>query len=162
MKLMCVLLTLLLLTGCGGTQTFETVTDVYATLPPPKREIHLNLPEEAVAAVDCPDGGQLYSCDGYEMLVLTRPGGSLDTTLRALTGLEPGRVRRLDRVEDALSRSDFTWCAAAETGELVGRGAVLDDGATHYCLVVTAAADAAHDLQAVWNGLFQSFSAVSY
>ena len=153
----------LFLTGCGAEETFETVSDVYAPVETAVREIVLVLPAEAAAPVlESADGGTLYSCGSYEILVEILPGGNVDGTVQTLTGLSSDRLTVLETSQQGCDRYDFTWCAAGENGDWVGRGAILDDGCSHYCLSVLADVDAAGAVQEDWNALFQSFGVSSY
>lgn len=153
----------LLLTGCGARETFENVTDVYTPVEPAVKEMVLALPEEAAAsAMESGDGAALYDCGSYEIQVEICTGGDLDGTVRRLTGCDPRRITVIKSTQGDLKRYDFTWCAAGETGERVGRAAILDDGCSHYCVTVLGEEADAGTLQTSWNTLLQSFNVVSY
>ena len=57
--------------------------------------------------------------------------------------------------QDGKDRYDFVWSAAGETGERLGRGAIVDDGNYHYCL--SAMRDPG-DTEIPWRDIFSSFS----
>ena len=88
MKKWCLMMALaMLLCGCGGAQTFETVADelvMNASAQP--REILLTLPEETLLPAMETEQGTLYLCDGYDVAVQTMEGGNLDATVRQVSG----------------------------------------------------------------------------
>lgn len=150
------------LAGCGSQETFETVEDVYAPVEPQYGEVFLSLPDEAAAEVmESADGCKLYCCDGYDILLETVEAGDLNGTIRAMTGIAAENLTILETKQGDCSRYDFVWSSVSDDGEQVCRGAVLNDGAGHYCLSVQSGAGNARDLQENWNSLFQSFG-VSY
>ena len=67
------------------------------------------------------------------------------------------RVRGLDFHISAFHLNHSIRGSAGETGDLVGRGMILDDGSYHYCLTVLAEADKAAENQAFWDSMFQTF-----
>lgn len=152
-----------LLAGCAARETFETVDDVYSPQKTTVREIVLTLPEQAAAtAMEGQEGEKLYVCENYDVAVQILPGGSMDSTVQTLTGLSPEHVMVLETGQEDCRRFDFTWCAAGETGEVIGRAAVLDDGCSHYCLTAMADAAGTGDVRNEWNQLFSSFGVSSY
>ena len=82
--------------------------------------------------------------------------------LQHFRSLSSDRLTVLETSQQGCDRYDFTWCAAGENGDWVGRGVILDDGCSHYCLSVLADVDAAGAVQEDWNALFQSFGVSSY
>lgn len=153
----------ILLTGCAPEETMETVSDGYTPWELPVGEIVLELPADAAAPVlEDSRGATLYDCGDYEILVEVCPGGSLDRTVAQLTGLGPDRVELLKTRAGEMDRYDFTWCAAGEQGTVLGRGAILDDGSSHYCLSVLAAEELSGSVQDSWKTLFHSFSVSAY
>lgn len=159
MKILGMLLVLgLLLTGCGAQTTVETISDdiVEPVLAQP-RQIHLELPDNAVAPVLESDGQQLYFSEEYQIAVETLSGGDLTATVRALSGCDRERLTLVQTEPSGLTRYDFVWAAAGETGDLLGRAAILDDGNYHYCLSVLRPAEG-EDSQIIWENVFSSFS----
>lgn len=152
-----------LLAGCYPAQeTFETVADVYAVPAAAfAREIKVDLPYEAtVLALKDEDAGSIYFCNDYTVTIQTAAAGDLDGTIRSLTGYGQKELTVIETLQGACARYDFVWTSAGETGEQVGRAAILDDGNYHYCL--TAMADAAQTtaVSSEWERLFNSFWAV--
>lgn len=150
---------MLLLTGCGAEETFETVgDDMVQSVMGQMHQIALTLPDDAAApVVSDENGGRLYLCDGYVLTVQTLDGGDLDRTARTICGYG---AEKLDVVETApaeVKRYDWVWTSAGEGGDHVGRAAVLDDGAYHYCVSVMADAQTAGALEGRWSALFASF-----
>lgn len=161
MKKVCVILAMILvLTGCGARETFETVTD--ELLQPAlsrSREIVVTVPDNASTAVmEAEDGGKLYLCDGYTMTVQTFNGGDLNRTLRDLCGYEADALTVMQTQDGQWNRHEWIWVSAGEGGEQLGRGAVLDDGYYHYCLTVMANAEDASVLEPEWEAVFASFT----
>ena len=153
-----ILLPVLLLCGCGAEETMETVSDewlVPAMAQP--REIAVQLPDNMVAPAMEQTGRQLYLAENYEIMVETRESGSLDATLRSLTGYPADRLTVIKTRQGDADRYDFVWTAAGEQGERLGRGTILDDGDYHYCLSVLRDAD---EKIVVWQDVFASFSLV--
>ena len=148
----------LLLAGCGGQETMETISDDLVTpvLAQP-RKITLELPEDAVTPVLEGDSEQLYFTDEYQILVETVSGGDLDATVRSLSGCDRERLTLVETEQDGGARYDVVWAAAGEDGDLLGRAAILDDGSYHYCLSVLRPADTTRTTQISWRDVFGSF-----
>ena len=159
MRKLCILLaSLVLLAGCAAKPVFEQVDDVYAPsqVSDPKR-IHLELPADASSQVLSGNAGNLYFCDGYEIMIQTFPSGNLDGTLKSLTGYERESLSVLQTRTGELKRYECAWTAAGEGGDRVGRVVVLDDGSYHYCMTVMAPEAEAARLRDTWKALFDSF-----
>ena len=155
-KVWLIMVLLLLLTGCGAGE-FAPLLDVYApeALPGPA-QITLSLPEEAGIEVFGGDTGRIYLCDGYSITVETLSGGSIDSSLRQLTGYDSKSLTVLQRTEGSLQRYECAWTCAGEAGDQVGRAVVVDDGLYHYCVSVMADALDAGSLQAQWQQILGS------
>lgn len=148
----------LLLTGCGAQVTLETIADeaVQAAVAQP-REIHVELPEEAVLPVMESENGRLYLCKDYDVQVQTLTGGDLSKTIRTVTGYEMDDLTVIQTSADGFACSEFVWTTAGELGDQVCRAAVMDDGSYHYVLSAMINADKASSYQEIWNGMFESF-----
>lgn len=157
------LLMALLLTGCGAEDTFETVADelVLPVMAMPGH-ITVDLPGETAMPVIENDNGRVYVCNDYEIVLQTLSGGDLEQTLRTVSGLDQEDLTVMDTREDGISRHEFVWASAGETGEQLGRGVVLDDGNYHYCMSVLRNADSGEKSQINWDQVFASFSLASY
>ena len=161
-KLIFALSFLLLLTGCAAQETFETVSDqnmqpVMATL----QQLTLMLPEEAAApAMESPEQGKLYLCDGYTLTVQTMVSGDLDQTLQHLTGFTRDQLTVMETEQADVRRIQCVWTAAGEGGDCVGRALVLDDGNYHYVLSATVPAEKIEEYQEIWNGIFETFKLI--
>jgi len=153
-----VLLTLMLLVGCGAEETMETVADVWAepTLPEPG-SIRVALPGETALPVIESDNGRLYLCNDYEVYLQTMESGDLQQTIRTMSGHSPEELTVLTTTQDGMDRYEFVWASAGETGDWLGRGVLLDDGNYHYTMTVLRSADAVETSQVVWDGVFSSF-----
>lgn len=148
----------LLLAGCGAEETFETVADeLAAPVLAEQRLIYVELPGEAASPAVESDAGRLYLCGDYDISVQTLEGGDLDGTLRALTGFGREDLTVMTTRRDGLDCYEFVFTSAGETGDLVGKGMILDDGCYHYCLTVLADAEKAADHQVFWEEMFMSF-----
>lgn len=159
-KLLMVFAFVLLLTGCKAQQEMETVMDgVVQPKTAQKLEIVIDLPKTAAAAVmSTEETGTVYFCDDFVLTMQTVDSGDLHKTLADTTGYTPEQLPVMETVQGDARRYDCVWTAAGETGDQVGRCAVLDDGNYHYILTVMAdAAKSAELTEAVWNGLFSSF-----
>ena len=159
MKKLCLMMALVcLLAGCGAEQTLETVADEQVLAQSAARQIHVELPEETVLPVMQTDTGKLYICRDFEVSVQTLPGGDLNRTVETLSGFGAGDVTVMETESKGLTRYDFVWSCAGETGPEVGRASVLSDGTWHYCLTVTTAEKNAADYQEIFNGMFETFT----
>lgn len=149
---------LLFLSGCARAETTaETVADVWevpAAAEP--REIHLELPGEALECAMESETGRLYLGSSYDVMVQTLAGGDLSATLRELTGFSEDEITVIQTRTEYPKRWEFAWAAAGETGDRVGRGVIIDDGNYHYCLSALQDADVT-DCQIVWSEVFNSF-----
>lgn len=157
---LCLVLTLVLLTGCQQPKDFETMSDAYIEpdLPQPK-EVFLQLPEDAAKAVlEADDTGTLYLCDGYSVTLQTLPAGNLDATLREVTGYGAQKVQLWERKEANHTHYVCVWTAAGEGGDQMGKTTILDDGNYHYVLTVMAAAEDAGALAETWQLIIDSFN----
>ena len=153
----------LLLSGCASQPTFETVEDVYAQpVSVQTRQMALTLPEGAAAlTVQSDSSGNLYFCDGYTVAVQVLPSGDLNETLRATTGFDKEELTLMQTQPGGIKRYDWVWVAAGEGEEQVCRGALLDDGVSHYVLTCMTGQTQAQQVQESWQELFASFCLVS-
>lgn len=158
-KLIIILSTTLLLTGCGAQETFETVSDsIVQSVMGQERQVELELPSHASApVVNADDGGKLYLCDGYILTVQTLSAGDLDRTARSLSGFGTDQLTVMETADQDTKRYEWVWTAAGEGGDQMGRALVLDDGSHHYCLTAMAQAQTSGALEAEWSGVFKSF-----
>lgn len=157
-RVLLVLCLVVILSGCGATETFETISDdLLQPVMGQMRQVVISLPKSAtVSVMNETDDGKLYLCDGYVLTVQTLDGGDLNRTAQTLSGFT---MDQLGMVETAISdgkRYDWVWTAAGEGGDHIGRAAVLDDGDYHYCVTVMADAKSAGHLEDQWNGIFSS------
>ena len=158
MKIICCLLVMLvLLTGCAGQQVFEQLEDVYApqAAPDPKK-IGLSLPEDAASQVLAGSSGVLYFCDGYEISTETLAAGDLEQTILSLTGFQREDLTLLETKQDGAARYECVWTSVSGEGQQVNRAVILDDGSYHYCVCVSADARNAGALQDTWQALLGS------
>lgn len=137
----------------------ETVCDVYPQAAEVQaRQILLSLPEEAAQpAMEREDGEKLYLCNGYELRVQTLPSGNLTGTLRTVTGFTEDEMTVIQTMDGENTRYDCVWCTVGETGDQVGRTAVIDDGSYYYCVSVLADSAEAGKLRQTWQTLLDSF-----
>lgn len=153
-----ILVLMMLLPGCKGAETFETVSDdlVQSVMAQPK-EIRLTLPEDTVMPAMESESGTLYMCNGYDVTVQTLEGGDLNSTIRQVCGYDREALTVMETESGDFTCYEFVWTGAGELGQQVGRAAILDDGSYHYVLTaVTAEADA-EEYREIWNGMFETF-----
>ena len=148
-----------LLAGCGAEETFETVSDVYAApVSVQTKEISVSLPMEAAAPAVEGDSGRIYLCEDYEITVQTMDAGNLDASVRSVCGYGRDDLTIMETASDQLKRYEFVWASVGETGDRVGRAAILNDGIHHYVLSVLGDEESAEEHSAVWQDMFRSFS----
>ena len=156
-KILCMFVAAALLSGCSA-PVFETMGNVahVVSTQPPQRQIQLQFPADA-AIVTASGTDMLYLCGDYTISLQTMASGDLAATVRSLSGYALPQVTLLETACGDHTRYDWVWTAVGETGDVICRAAVLDDGKHHYCLCVSADADDAGELTQVWNTLFGSF-----
>ena len=157
MKKWILLLLMILLTGCGAEETFETVADelVLPVMAQP-RFVCVDLPGETALPVIENDHGRIYVCNDYEIVLQTVESGDLESTIQTVSGLSRDDITVMETTADGVARYEFVWAAAGERGERLGRGVILDDGNYHYCMSVLRDAEAVS--QVVWRDVFESFT----
>ena len=162
-KIVWILTLSLVLCGCGTQETMETVADemVVPVLAEP-REIFVALPEDSALPVMESEYGTLYICRDYDVMIQTVEAGDLDETVRRVSGFGVEDLTVIETGEGELDRYEFVWTSAGELGQQIGRATILDDGTWHYVLSATMDAQKIGEYQEVWNGIFESFSLVSY
>ena len=158
MKKWILLLMMILLTGCGAEDTFETVSDelILPVMAQPGY-ISVELPGETALPVIGNDRGRVYICNDYEIVIQTLEAGDLEQTLRELSGHTKADLTVMETARDGVTRYEFVWAAAGEGGDKTGRAVILDDGAYHYCMSVLRADRPEGKSQVCWEDVFQSF-----
>lgn len=152
----------LLLCGCGSTQTFETVSDVWQAETVQAQHVVLELPEDAAAEVMESGDGELYLCDGYEIAVQTMAAGDLTRTVQQMSGFSPDELTVIQTSMDELTRYELVWSSAGENGDRICRGVILDDGNYHYAVSVMADAQDTESMKTVWETVFSSLRLRQY
>ena len=157
MKLvLCYVLLACLLAGCGEAPVMETVADELVFSPAEPKQIQVHLPEETVLPVMETEDGSLYLCRDFEVSVQTLPGGDLNATIRELCGFGPEDVDLVETLSNGMTRYDFVWASAGETGDVVGRSAILSDGVYHYCVTAMAPESVGDQYREIWNDMFET------
>ena len=157
-KIWMILLAVLLLTGCGGKQSMETISDDY-DIPTVSvmQKLQVDLPSQFSAPVmESQTAGKLYLCDDYWVTVQTVAGGDLAQTVYNITGMQKEDLDILKTKQGEVKRYQWVWTSAGEDGVQVGRACVLDDGAYHYIVTAQASETVAGDLQSQWQEIFAS------
>ncbi len=154
-----IILLTLLLCGCSAVETFETLGSIshQSASTPAQAQVGLTLPEDAAEDVFQGEQETLYSCEDYSISLQTLDSGDLKSTIQSLSGYSPDKLTVVESASGTATRYDWVWTAVGEEGDMIGRGAVLDDGSYHYCLCVMASAEIAGSLTGEWNELFGSF-----
>lgn len=153
----------LLLSGCRAQETMETISDDWVVPAMAQQQrIVVQLPGETALPVMEKGSDRLYLSDDYEIAVQTLAGGDLEKTVSTLSGYGTDDVTMLETFSDGITRREFVWAAAGETGDRVGRGVILDDGSYHYCMTALWEADSAATAQINWDQVFSSFSVEPY
>lgn len=142
---------LLLLSGCGAQDTFETIGDVYAPETLTAQKVVLQLPENAEVQTVAASTDRLYFCGDYVVSVQTMTGGDFLRTVKNVTGYEKDRLNIVETSRNGVKRYDCVWTCMGEGGDWVCRAAILDDGSFHYVVTAMAAAERAGELTGVWQ-----------
>ena len=163
MKMIAVFLLAVLLTGCGKAEVYETVTDEAAqSVSAQPREILFDLAQEPVLPAMESDGGTLYLCGDFDVMVHTCQSGDLSNTVREVSGFLPEELTVIQTGTGDVNRYEFVWTSATDFGQQIGRATILDDGNYHYILSATVDAELMEEYQEIWNGIFESFQLASY
>ena len=159
-KVLAILLVVLLLTGCGGQETFETVDDMLPVEPVASpQQFFVSLPDEAAAPTFQDEtGGELYVCQGYTISKQILESGDLEKTVQTLSGRPKEELQILKTVWSGFDRYDFVWASAGEGGDQLGRAVILDDGDYHYTMAVTRPSNTTETSQITWSQVFSSFA----
>ena len=158
-KLFAIGLLALLLQGCASQEVFETVEDEYQpVLLPAASQISLHLPDEqAQMAMENEDGQVIYLYEDYCVAIQTMYAGSLDRTLKDVTGFGAEDLTVMQTLTDGCQRYQCVWTSAGENGEQVGRVCILDDGIYHYVVSVIGSEEVAGEMTDVWQDMLDSF-----
>ena len=157
MKKWMLVLLMILLTGCGAEQTFETVADeLMIPVMAQPRFVCVDLPGETALPVIENDHGRIYVCNDYEIVLQTVESGDLEETIQMVSGMSQNDITMMETGSEGIDRYDFVWAAAGEGGDQTGRAAILDDGNYHYCLSVLRFAED-EKTQINWDQVFSSF-----
>ena len=152
------LMSLLLLSGCGSAQVYETVTDEFAIpVSAMPREIRFDLSQEPILPAMESDGGQLYLCGDFDVMVQTLDSGDLNDTVYRISGFMPEELTLLQTGTGDVDKYEFVWTSVSDGGHQIGRATILDDGSYHYALSATVDAQLIEEYQEIWNGIFESF-----
>lgn len=154
-KICCILVLVLLLSGCAAEETFETLGDVdMAPVVQQARQLQVTIPETAEILQG--SSGTLYLCDGYTLTVEVLSAGNISGTMQTLTGFGTDDLTVIETAAGGYSRYECVWTAAGEGGDTLGRVMVLDDGAFHYCVAMHYSAEDASGMQEVWKEIADS------
>ena len=152
------LVSLLILSGCGSAQVYETVTDEFAIpVSAVPREIRFDLAQEPILPAMESDGGQLYLCGDFDVMVQTLDSGDLNDTVYRISGFMPEGLTLLQTGTGDVDKYEFVWTSVSDGGHQIGRATILDDGSYHYALSATVDAQLIEEYQEIWNGIFESF-----
>ena len=158
-KWLLVILSGMMLCGCGRKGELETVMDS-SVVPAPveQMEVIVSLPKDAMAQVLSSEEGSIYFCGDYTLTMQTVSAGDLNSTFLDATGYLPEQLSVIKTEKPDYSRYDCVWTSAGEQGDQVGRCAVLDDGHYHYVLTLMADASKVCALSAgEWREVMDSF-----
>lgn len=145
--------------GCAAQETMETLGDTLdVAVSAETHQIQLVLPAQAASPTVESDTDRLYQCDTYDIRVQTFPGGDLGASIRTVSGYEMDTLTVLETEKEGYPCYEFVWVSAGEKGDLVGRGMILADGDSHYCVSVLGQAQWRMENQVYWQELFDSFT----
>lgn len=157
-KMIVVLISVLMLAGCGSTQTLETIADEpVLAVSAEQRKVKVELPDDAAVMTMSCDNKTIYLCGGYEICFEVLDAVDLDRTIKQVTGFHEEYLTVLKTGYEGFSKHEMVWSSAGETGDYLGRAVVLDDGDHHYVLSALAPADMVQNLEGQWEEMFASF-----
>ena len=157
-KMIVILISVLMLAGCGSTQTLETIADEpVLAVSAEQREVKVELPDDAAVMTMSCDNKTIYLCEDYEICFEVLDAVDLDRTIKQVTGFHEEYLTVLKTGYEGFSKHEMVWSSAGETGDYLGRAVVLDDGDHHYVLSALAPADMVQNLEGQWEEMFASF-----
>lgn len=157
-KMIVVLISVLMLAGCGSTQTLETIADEpVLAVSAEQRKVKVELPDDAAVMTMSCDNKTIYLCGGYEICFEVLDAVDLDRTIKQVTGFHEEYLTVLKTGYEGFSKHEMVWSSAGETGDYLGRAVVLADGDHHYVLSALAPADMVQNLEGQWEEMFASF-----
>ena len=157
-KMIVILISVLMLAGCGSTQTLETIADEpVLAVSAEQRKVKVELPDDAAVMTMSCDNKTIYLCGGYEICFEVLDAVDLDRTIKQVTGFHEEYLTVLKTGYEGFSKHEMVWSSAGETGDYLGRAVVLDDGDHHYVLSALAPADMVQNLEGQWEEMFASF-----
>ena len=161
-KILCLVLLIPLLVGCGATPAMETIADTPdQAVSAPVQQILLDLPGSAtLETADSQSQDKLYLCDGYTVAVQTMEAGDLDRTLRNATGYGREDLTLMQTADPAGQCYRCVWASAGEGQTQVGKTCIIDDGSYHYVLTVMMPEKSAGELSVQVQQLMDSFQVV--
>ena len=159
-KYLAIPLAALLLVGCGKKPALETVTDVeVAPVVSAVQRIQVQLPPELSApTLQSEEVGSLYLCEDYSLMLQTMESGDLQRTIRNATGMDIDSLQIIQTKQGNTKRYQWVWTTMGETGNQVGKGCILDDGAYHYVLTALTDEETSQKVQSQWKEIFNSFT----
>lgn len=164
MKKLCVcLLMALLLCGCSGEDSFETISDNLQPQQEAKKlQMVVQLPDEvAVPVLSQPEEGKLYVCEDYTLTMHTYPAGDTQKVIKEISGYAPDALDIMKSKVGIFDRLQFVWTCVGEGQTQVGRATILSDGDYSYVLTAMAPENKAGALmQGAWQDIFATFRAV--
>ena len=84
----------------------------------------------------------------------------MEKTIQDISGYSSEELTVMQTSDGDFTRCEFVWTTAGESGDQVGRAAVIDDGSSHYVLSVMADAEVTQQYKEIWNGMFESFTLI--
>lgn len=158
MKILMLLMIVLVLVGCSPAQVYETVTDeLVIPVSAQPRDIRFDLAQEPILPAMESDGGELYLCGDYDVMVQTLEAGNLNDTVYRISGFLPEELTVIQTTGTDVAKYEFVWTTVSDSGHRIGRATILDDGNYHYVLSTAVDADLIEEYQEIWNGIFESF-----
>lgn len=128
----------LLLAGCGAQPAMETIGDVHTQqVSAQPRQISLELPEDTqVPAMCSEEGDTLYFCDDYTVVAYILPAGSMDDTLRTVSGFEEDSLCLMGSYSPEGECYESAWTAMGEGEMVLGNARIISHGGYHYVVAV--------------------------
>lgn len=160
-KGICLLLVLMLLSGCASEPVYETLGDVWENTEPVAApgQIELALTDEAqMEAMESSDGAKVYRYGISEIRTEILTSGDLAATLSRITGMDCDMLTVIQREQDGMAIYETAWSVMGDEGMTLARAMVADDGAYHYCVSVIIPEEQAQQVSQVFQTIIDSVS----
>lgn len=160
MKSVCLVLMVLLLSGCSAVPVWETVDDSMLEQPAMWRDqsyvIQIDLPDSAVPMGEM-EGIRRYEAGNMEVETCTFLASDINIAVRYLTGFEKDQLTVLELTRFGLPEYRFAWCCQTDEGVRIYKADLIQDQMVYYAVVCSTPEEACLQYEQDVRQVFASF-----